>query len=104
MTERYIGIPVSTERFVELYETIKMRGLQIDPVDAVQLAIDQWIVGNSTKQTEPLAAPSERDKDGFWWKNVFIPAGSRVRMNYRSRRYEALANSHGISFEGATLS
>lgn len=103
-----VSIPVPTKQFLELADFLKRQGSDRDPVEAVHDAIQYWMENASWMQDDllpevPKSAPPDIS-DGYWWKSLFLPAGTKVRMIYKGRTYLAEVSSSGIQYEGRSYS
>lgn len=111
MRRSEICVPIPTNLFLELSAFLKMKGRDRDPVDAVSTAVQYWLT-NSGWGGEPvpaLSAVSDAKQEteqlsGYWWKNVFIPSGSRARTTYKGRTYFAEVTTEGLLFDGKARS
>ncbi len=81
-----IAVPVQTETFLALYEFLKGEGVDLDPVEAVERAINYWIDNASWK---PELAERKRTSAAFRWKDVSLPDGTEVRMRYQGEYHYA---------------
>lgn len=110
MSRSEISVPVPTKLFLELSALLRAKGSDRDPVDAVSAAIEYWMsdygwAGESTASTSSSGLTNEIEKlDGYWWKTVFIPNGSRARTTYKGRTYFADVTPDGLLFGNKTTS
>jgi hypothetical protein len=110
MSRSEICIPVPTKLFLELLAFLRAKGSDRDPVDTVSTAIEYWMshcgsVGEPTALASSSMSSSEiKEIDGYWWKKVFIPNGSRARTTYKGRTYFADVTPEGLLFGNKTTS
>lgn len=109
MAHSEISVPIPTRLFLELCEFLRSRGSDRDPVDAVSLALDYWMQNAPWKAEDLLPDVTPKagvmpTHEGYWWKTVFIPAGSKARMIYKGKSFFAQVTSEGFLFEGAAYS
>ncbi|WP_154668265.1 hypothetical protein [Pseudoduganella violaceinigra] len=59
-----------------LLEYLTEQGSELDPADVADRAIREWL--------ERQRGPAKRRAPlGYWWKTVFLPDGSRLRISSR---------------------
>jgi hypothetical protein len=108
MSRSEVAIPIPTKIFIDLVDFLRARGSDRDPADAVSAAIEFWMMHSGSTlddvtQTSGGIASDHNSKnenldDGFWWKGVFIPSGSKARMVYKGKTYMADVNNGGFLF------
>lgn len=96
----YISVPVQTQQFIELANFLRSNGDLRDPVQIVSVAIDYWL-DNASWKPELL---SESDTRGYQWKNLFLPSGSQIRMQYKGVYFYAKVEDDEIIYEGQSIS
>ena len=96
--ETHIAIPIPTPQFLHLVDFLREQDSDLDPVIAVQNAIDYWLDNASWKSE--LLPPPGYDARGYNWKSVFLPHGTEIRMRYRSAYKYAKVEGDEILFEG----
>ena len=114
MSRSEVAIPIPTKIFIDLVDFLRARGSDRDPADAVSAAIEFWMMHSGSTlddvtQTSGGIASDHNSKnenldDGFWWKGVFIPSGSKARMVYKGKTYMADVNKGGFLFDGKSRS
>lgn len=109
MTTTNVGISIPTKQFLELVQFLQDEGSLRDPVAVVSDAIDYWIANASWKQEDLLpdskkVRPIGDQSDGYWWKDLFLNNGTKIRMIYKGRTYLAEVSETGISYEDQTFS
>jgi hypothetical protein len=92
-TTSAITIPPAT--FAELCDYLRMSGSTLSATDAIISAVKQWIAAES----EP--ATPER---GYQWKRVFLPDGTRVRMQSDGEWSYADVIGDELMYRGRTVS
>ena len=96
----YISVPVLTEQFLELANFLRSNNDPRDPVDMVTNAIDYWI-DNASWKPELL---SESDTRGYQWKNLFLPDGTQIRMQYKGSYSYAKVEGDVVIFNEKPIS
>ena len=96
--ETHISIPIPTHKFLLLVDFLREQDSDLDPVIAVQNAIDYWLDNASWKPE--LLPPPGSDARGYNWKSVFLPHGTEIRMRYRSAYKYAKVEGDEILYEG----
>ncbi len=96
----YVSVPVSLEQFLALTNFLRSNGDSRDAVEMVTTAIDYWL-DNASWKPELLA---ERDARGYQWKNLFLPDGSQIRMQYKGAYFYAKVDGDEIIYGGGTIS
>lgn len=94
----YISIPIPTPQFLLLVDFLREHNSDLDPVIAVQNAIDYWL-DNAGWKPELLPSPGS-DARGYNWKGVFLPHGTEIRMRYRGINKYARVEGDEILYEG----
>lgn len=132
MSFSQIAIPIPTKLFLSVSARLREQGSDRDPVDAIHHAIELWLMSGSPRTESaqltvtPLKAadmapsanervtdnafrddagqpPETEERDGYWWKLVFLPSGTKVRMTYRGRMAQAEIAPGGIVYRGQTI-
>jgi hypothetical protein len=62
----------------------------------------QW--RSSTEDLEAFAKEYGDPTKGYHWDPIFLPNGTKLAMNYKSRQYHAEVRHEQIHFEGGTFS
>jgi len=81
-----------------LVDFLRGQESDLDPVVAVQSAIDYWLDNASWKPE--LLPPALSDAHGYNWKSVFLPHGTEIRMRYRSAYKYAKVEGDEVLYEG----
>lgn len=95
-----ISVPIPTAQFLELAEFLRSKGDPRDPVVVVSDAIDYWMV-NADWKPELLV---ESDARGYQWKNVFLPHGTQIRMQYQGTYAYAKVEGDDLTYQGRPIS
>jgi hypothetical protein len=108
MSLSQIAIPIPTKLFLAVLTRLRETGSDRDPVDAIHHAIEAWLSASAPKHDRSRASEDVRhqdvdERDGYWWKLVFLPSGTKVRMTYRGRMAQAEVSSSGINYQGQPL-
>jgi hypothetical protein len=97
-----INPPVSTATVLKLAAFLKDRGSDRDPVDVIEDAIEYWMENVSWKPE--LLTPVGDEARGYMWKNVFLPAGTMVRIRYEGEFYYAKVDGDHLIYNGERVS
>lgn len=95
-----ISVPIYTQQFLELANFLRSNGDPRDPVEIVSVAIDYWL-DNASWKPELL---SESDTRGYQWKNLFLPGGTQIRMQYKGAYFYAKVDGDEIIYDGKPIS
>ena len=95
-----ISVPVDTEQFLGLVDFLRSNGDPRDPVEVIGIAIEYW-QDNASWKPELLAVSENR---GYQWKNLFLPEGTEIRMQYKGSYYYAKVEGDAIIYEGNPIS
>ena len=100
-----INVPIETELFVRVIDLLRKTGSMADPVSIVPLAIEYWL-DNAVWKTEDLvpAIPLSSADRGYRWKNLFLPHGTTVRMEYKRRFYYAKVRGDELVYDEQPIS
>jgi hypothetical protein len=91
-----MSVNVSPSTLFALMERLRETGASIDPADAVDAAIRQWL---ATPGHAPDAAPR-----GYQWKTLFLPEGTWLRMAYRGDHEYAIVEGDHLMYKGRAIS
>lgn len=91
-----IAIPISTLQFLSLAEFLRGNNDQRDPVLVIADAIDYWME-NASWKPELLR---QSITYGYQWKNLFLPEGTEVRMQYKGQYHYAKVEGDQLLYEG----
>ena len=95
-----IAVSIPTKQFLELANFLHSNNDPRDPVDVVSAAIDYWM-DNASWKPELL---SKTDTQGYQWKNVFLPSGTQIRMQYKGEYSYAKVEGDSVIFNGKSIS
>jgi hypothetical protein len=91
-------LPTHSLRRLEAFLT--ETGSEIKPADALTMAIEQWIATQSCQFTSLKPTPSR----GYQWKTLFLPAGTRLRVNFGGHAFYADVQGDALIYEGRAMS
>jgi hypothetical protein len=91
-----VGVGVPSNLFMELADFLREKKDPRDPPGVVQECIRYWLDNASWKSE--LLAPSETL--GFQWKEIFLPAGTQLRMPYKGKYFYAKVEGDLLMFDG----
>ncbi len=94
-----ISVPVDTKTFVALCDFLREANDPRDPVEIFDLAVWYWM-DNASWKPELLR---QTDTNGYQWKNVFLPAGTQIRMQYRGKYFYAQVDGDQVVFDGEPI-
>lgn len=98
--QTYVSIPIPTTLFLDLAEFLKHHGDPRDPVQVVADAIDYWM-DNADSKPELLVETTAR---GYQWKQLFLPDGTEIRMQYKGAYSYARVEGDEIIYKGQAVS
>ena len=99
--ETQISIPLPTRLFLDLAEFLESKGDTRDPVLAVSDAVDYWMQNADWKPELLRQAPTTNL--GYQWKSLFLPAGTEVRMQYKSLWHYAKVEGDRLVYDGEAI-
>jgi hypothetical protein len=94
-----ISVSIPTKMFLELVDFLKENDDPRDPVIAIHDAIDYWMQNASWKPELLLKS----DTQGYQWKNVFLPSGTELRMQYKGDYYYAKVEGDSVMYNGRSI-
>ena len=100
-TRTHISIPIDTETFVALVHFLDGHGSKKDPVDVVAEAIDYWMDNADWK---PEFFEKANAGQGYRWKTLFLPDGTRIRMKYKGAYHYASVVADSFVADGKATS
>jgi hypothetical protein len=98
-----ISVPISTQVFMRLAEFLRENNSSADPVDIVDAAIEYWLENTSWKK-DLMPAVSFTDDNGYTWKEVFLPSGTKLRIKARGEFAYAEVRQDKIYFQEEPVS
>lgn len=101
MTVSTVSIPIRTGLFVELVDFLRDKGSDRDPIKAVEDALEYWI-SNAEWKTEILLPEvlEKKNFQGYRWKTLLLPPGTRIRMTYKGETYHAEVSGDDFIYDG----
>lgn len=96
----YTGLQVPTPILRELLDFLHQRGNEIDPSDAVAQALRAWL--DNQRRNELMDA--DQAPDGYMWKNVFLPNGTRINFAGRTEFGGAFVVNGQFVYRGTPMS
>ncbi|SET06225.1 hypothetical protein SAMN05216412_10314 [Nitrosospira multiformis] len=97
-----ISIPIQTDQFLELANFLQSNNDPRDPVEVVSTAIQYWL-DNADWKPELLEEVSSTIR-GYQWKNLFLPQGTQIRMQYKDTYFYAGVEDDKIVYHGKPIS
>jgi len=105
MKQSIINVPVPLKTFLELVDFYKRKGSDRDPIEVINDAIQYWIENADWKEQALMPELSkEPDPTGYFWKSIFLPHGTKIRMRYKTRDYWAEIQNGQLVHEGFAMS
>lgn len=98
MAETYINVPIPTRLFLAVADYLKQKKSKEDPVEAIKFAIEFWMK-NGDGRARAASRVNEIEK-GYWWKEVFLPHGTALRMRYKGNYFYAKIEQDSVVYEG----
>ena len=95
-----LSIPIDTEQFLALIDFLRSNGDRRDPTMAVADAIDYWM-DNASWKPELITTSISR---GYQWKNLFLPDGTEIRMQYKGVYSYANVDGDVLLYSGKPFS
>ena len=106
----HLSVPLPTQTFLDLAKFLSERRVDLDPVDAVEIAIDYWI-DNASWKDELLAGLEKTDSSGgYVWKirangdfpatSITLPNGTVLRLTNHGRDHFCEVKEDALWFEG----
>jgi len=99
-----IGIPVSTGLFLRLYDFLRERGSDRDPVEVISTAIEYWISNADWKASDLMPERATARPLGYHWKPLLLPPATKVRMKYKGKTYYASVIGDAFVYEDESIS
>lgn len=98
--ETQIAVPVNTTLFLDLANFLRGNGDSRDPVEVISTAIEYWL-DNASWKPELLKESITR---GYQWKSLFLPDGTKIRMQYKGAYFYAKVEGDEIIYDGKPIS
>lgn len=97
-----VSIQIPTVQFLELADFLRSNGDSRDPVEMVSTTIDYWLENASWKPE--LLCEVDSNIRGYQWKNLFLPNGTQIRMQYKGTYFYAKVEGDEIIYDGKSFS
>lgn len=112
MQNSFLNVPIPTDDFLELVDFLRENDSPLDPVLAVRQAIDYWIESSETWGEEDwrrilrvgVDEAEQPKSNGYLWKTVLLPSGSRVRMQYKGETHHATIEGDAFIYDNKATS
>ena len=98
--DKHISVPILTDQFIELANFLKERNDPQPPSHVIGLAIDLWMI-HADDNADLL---EQTDTQGYKWKNLFLPASTQIRMQYKGEYFYAKVEGDSIIYNGKSIS
>lgn len=98
--ESQIAVSISTGQFLDLVNFLRSNNDPRDPVNVISEAIDYWL-DNASWKPELLSITDTR---GYQWKNLFLPDGTQIRMQYKGEYFYAKVEGDDVVYKGRSIS
>lgn len=96
-----VSVPIPTCQFLELTDFLRNKKDQRDPVLVISDAIDYWLLNADFK---PELLVEEKSGNGYQWKKLFLPHGTKLRMQYKEVYFYAKIEGDEVIYEGKPVS
>ena len=97
-----VSVPIPTEQFLHLASFLLSKDDPRDPVEVVSSAVQYWL-DNASWKSELLSEVSSAIR-GYQWKNLFLPQGTQIRMQYKGTYSYARVEDDEIVYRGKSIS
>jgi hypothetical protein len=91
---------IDTKTFLALVDFLKENNDPRDPCEVVDQAVWYWM-DNASWKPELL---EKTDALGYQWKNLFLPSGTQIRMQYKGRYFYAVVKGDDLIHDGKSTS
>lgn len=98
----HVSVQIPTQQFLELADFLRSEGDPRDPVEMVSIAVDYWLENASWKSE--LLCEVDIEIRGYQWKNLFLPNGTQIRMQYKGKSFYAKVDRDEIIYDGKSYS
>ncbi len=92
--------PLPSQAMRRLAEFLQETGSRLAPNDVAIEAIDDWIARKRGQLPDVLIASA----NGYRWKSLFLPEGTRLRMDWAGASHDAVVKGSELVYEGKALS
>lgn len=93
-------VPVSFDSYDALASYMEEVRCTLDISSVISMAINDWIAASRKRSAEPPA----RKVEGYLWKELFLPAGTRLRTKAMGQVTWALVQGSAVMCEGRRVS
>ena len=103
-------IPMDPDTLIALGLHLRDTGSDLSLADAVSLSIRAWVAGSAPARVTGLRARPDSQAlarsaaRGYQWKELFLPDGTDLRMQFGGDTYHACVNGDAIVYQGRTVS
>jgi hypothetical protein len=99
MGRKLVSVQISSELFLELANYLQEFGDERDPAEVVEGALASWLaVARGETSAGDGPAP------GFQWKQLFLPEGTELKMQYRGHYAFAKVVGDAVQYDGRPMS
>ena len=77
-----IYVAISPKTYIDLTNFLAESNLPDDPTDVIETAVAYWM--DNAEWKEGLAPSQRQSRQGYHWKTLFLPHGTKLRMRYRN--------------------
>jgi hypothetical protein len=99
MNDRWV-VQLPPRTYLALAAYLQESGSGADASELAATAIDQWLAG-ARARAESAHTNAGR---GYQWKSLFLPAATRLRMNFNGKFHYAEVDGDEILFQGERVS
>lgn len=93
-------LTVPPETLLALSEHLRRSASKISVEQAAIIAIEEWL--SASRRTVPQLSPDQLR--GYQWKDVFLPSGTDLRMNYAGHTRYARVEGDRLMYQGRQVS
>jgi hypothetical protein len=104
MQTSFVAIPLPLHQFTQLVRFLDAKKSPRDPISVIAEAVDYWMENADWKPADLLGIPDQPSGPGYWWKNLFLPEGTKLRMSYKGKMFDAQVVDNEIPYNGRCVS
>lgn len=93
MSRKFVSVQISSGLFLELAKYLQEFGDERDPAEIVEAALNSWLSVARGESPEVIVR-------GFQWKQLFLPEGTELKMNYRGTHAFAKVVGDAVVYGG----
>ena len=97
-----IYVAISPKTYLDLTTFLAASNLPDDPTDVIESAVAYWM--DNAEWKEGLAPSQRQSRQGYHWKTLFLPHGTKLRMRYRNDYHYAEVVEDDLIFESVKVS